>query len=463
MLPIEFKKRMQNMLGEEYDAFLAAYEKENEKSLRFNPVKLGHVDQNEKIFKTFHLKPVPWEKNGYYYEDEDQPGKHPWHEAGVYYIQEASAMVPGAFMDIRPGDKVLDLCAAPGGKSTKAASLLDGKGFLVSNEIHPLRAKALSLNIERMGIPNAIVTNETPEKLSAHFTDYFDYIIVDAPCSGEGMFRKNEDAQGEWSLENVKICAQRQDGILDQAAKMLKPGGTILYSTCTFAPEENEGSVTRFLARHLDYEIEQLEPFAGMSKGNPAWYPDAPESVCGCIRIWPHKMRGEGHFLAKLRQTDTGLADGFCKNGLEKTVPLKQVKEFETFVNETLQKERAKEILKADLYLFGDQLYQIPHDMPSIKGLKVLRPGLHLGTLKKGRFEPSHAFALYLTKKDVRHAVSLDSEELLVRAYLRGETFPCEGEKGWYLIEVDGYSLGWGKLAGQIMKNHYPKGLRKTC
>jgi NOL1/NOP2/sun family putative RNA methylase len=243
MLPQLFLDRMKQMLEEEYPAFLNSYEDARYQALRINPSKTDTDRFTEET--SFHLQPVPWEANGFYYEKEDQPGKHPYHEAGVYYIQEPSAMAPAAYLDAQPGEKVLDLCAAPGGKSTQIAAAMQGKGLLVSNEIHPARAKILSENIERMGIRNAMVTNESPQALASVFTEYFDRIMVDAPCSGEGMFRKNEQACDEWSPENVKTCAARQQEILSCAASMLRPGGRIVYSTCTFAPEENEGTIAR--------------------------------------------------------------------------------------------------------------------------------------------------------------------------------------------------------------------------
>ena len=463
MLPIAFEERMKEMLGAEYPAFLASYDKEKYQALRLNPLK---VDREAFVEKSpFTLTPVPWEENGFYYTAADTPGKHPYHEAGVYYIQEPSAMAPVPFLQVKPGEKVLDLCAAPGGKSTQIGVALQGKGLLVSNEIHPARAKILSENIERLGIRNAIVTNETPERLSNIFVGYFDKILVDAPCSGEGMFRKNEDAKDEWSPENVELCANRQDGILDCAAQMLRPGGRLVYSTCTFAPAENEGSISRFLERHEDFEVVKVEVPEGFAAGNPAWC----EEGCGCagkehqgiqytLRIWPHKVNGEGHFLAVLQKAGSlEEAETRSLHGLEKGISEKDCGDYFQFAKETL-----KETPKGVYLKFGDQLYLGPENMPSIKGLKVLRPGLHLGTLKKNRFEPSHALALAMKPREVLRSHDLAVADGSAAVFIGGQTFPTEGEKGWYLITVDGYSLGWGKAAGGIMKNHYPKGLRKN-
>lgn len=486
MLPEKFLERMQNMLGEEYPAFLESLSGKRYRALRLNPLKTRIQEGKEKL--PFALSPVPWTKNGFYYEEEEQPGKHPYHEAGLYYIQEPSAMAPvPCLMEERasvaaiperqeehvsavaiperqeepatPG-RVLDLCAAPGGKSTQIAEYMRGRGMLITNEIHPQRAKILSENIERMGISNAIVLNETPESLSKRFIAFFDRILVDAPCSGEGMFRKNDNAGEEWSEENVALCAERQDGILDCAATMLKPGGRLVYSTCTFAPAEDEGSVSRFLETHPDFCLEKEE------------------------RLMPHKIKGEGHFLAVLHR-EGGQLSSAATAGTEKSLTLKDCREFLDFAKEALTIP-AEELTEGKILLrFGEQLYLAPAETPSLRGLKVLRPGLHLGTVKKNRFEPSHALALFLKKEQAVHAVNLAGDGTAVRKYLEGQTLTigegCDVEmahiitrgrmaaeqadvslpKGWCLVCVDGYSLGWGKAAGAVLKNHYPKGLRK--
>lgn len=469
-LPQDFLDRMKRMLGEEYPEFLASYENGRYQALRLNPKKT----EKERFLAQvpFSLEPVPWERNGFYYDGCDQPGKHPYHEAGVYYIQEPSAMAPAAYlMDGMPveelpdaentpaGERVLDLCAAPGGKTTQIAAYMNGKGLLVCNEIHPARAKILSENVERMGITNALVTNETPRKLADHFPLFFDRILVDAPCSGEGMFRKNEEACGEWSLSNVELCASRQDEILDCAAEMLAPGGRLVYSTCTFAPDENEGSMERFLKRHPDFSILKPKRAEGMSAGMPEWSTENSPCLTDTIRLWPHRLHGEGHYMAVLKKA--GIHRTACGGATEPKIPEKELRvpgkgcpEFLDFAATELKGTWEGRFLK-----FGDQLYLMPEGMPPLKGLKVLRPGLHLGTMKKNRFEPSHALALSLCAGDVVHTVDFSVSE--IAAYLNGQALSMEGEKGWYLVTVDGYSIGWGKLAGGILKNHYPKGLRK--
>lgn len=474
MLPEEFQKRMQEMLGDEYPAFLQSLAGENYRALRVNTRK---TDTEAFLrISPFRLNPVPWTENGFYYENEEQPGKHPFHEAGVYYIQEPSAMAPVPFLNIKPGERVLDLCAAPGGKTTQIADYMQGEGILISNEIHPARAGILSENVERMGIRNAIVTNETPENLASEFAGYFDKILVDAPCSGEGMFRKNEGACTEWSLEGVALCAKRQDAVLACAAEMLRPGGRLVYSTCTFAPEEDEGTISRFLKGHPEFSIEKTKKPEGFSAGVGAWTKAPAPGIENTMRLMPHNLHGEGHYLAVLTKAQAG--ESFLRssrNGLEKSLLPKDYGVFLEFAKEYLDDFAAE-----GTYLrFGEQLYLGPADMPALRGLKVLRPGLHLGTIKKNRFEPSHALALALKRDEVKQYLTLSANSSKVKQYLGGMTIAVpaaeedllvqEGKngkalpdaKGWCLICVEDYSLGWGKLAGGIMKNHYPKGLRK--
>ncbi len=467
ILPEAFLERMEKMLGEEYPDFLKAYEEDKYQALRLNALKYNmdgiSAAQLKKQREDWlaELKAVPWAENGYYYPADMQPGRHPYHAAGVYYIQEPSAMAPAELTGVKPGERVLDLCAAPGGKTTQLAAKLQGKGILFCNEIHPARARILSENVERMGIRNACVTNETPERLAENLPEFFDRILVDAPCSGEGMFRKNEIAGEEWSEENVRLCAERQDGILESAAAMLRPGGSLVYSTCTFAPAENEGSISRFLSRHPEFSLKKIDktPFGEGCDGRADFVEAPAQQIADTLRLWPHRVKGEGHFAALL--VKAGEAEAEYKRmpvkGWAAAVPEKTLGAYGEFAAEALLDGRQ---LPGNYIRFGENLYLVPEEMPALKGLKVLRPGLHIGEEKKNRFEPSHALALALSPGEVKHVWNLTSEGKEADAYLRGQTFPAEGEKGWYLICVDGFSVGWGKLAGGIMKNHYPKGLR---
>ncbi len=462
MLPQLFLERMENMLREEYPLFVNSFEREKYQALRLNPLKCRRAAERQEVKMPFRLTPVPWTEDGFYYEKEAQPGKHPYHEAGVYYIQEPSAMAPVTLLQVQPGERILDLCAAPGGKSTQIAGRLQGRGLLVCNEIHPARAKILSENIERMGVRNALVTNESPAALAEIFPEYFDKILVDAPCSGEGMFRKNEEACNEWSPENVELCASRQDEILDCAAKMLRPGGKLVYSTCTFAPVENEGSISRFLGRNRDFcllPVDKRVYGEQTCSGRPDWAKDPAPHLEYTLRLWPHRIKGEGHYGALLQKAgeERPSVPTVTPGGLEKGISEKELTEWKTFQKEFLHTD-----LKGKFLKFGENIYLAPEELPALKGMRVLRPGLHLGTLKKNRFEPSHALALALHPEEAVHVWNLGIEDDRVNAFLRGQTFGAEGDKGWYLICVDGYSMGWGKLAGGIMKNHYPKGLRKN-
>ena len=429
MLPEAFLQRMEAQLGSEYPAFLESLERPRAVALRFNPLK------GERPVLPFVGAPVPWEPEGFYYDPETRPGLHVYHEAGVYYLQEASAMAPVALLDPKPGERVCDLCAAPGGKTTQIAGRMLGQGFLVCNEINPKRAKILSRNIERMGVANALVTNEHPETLASRFPGFFDRVLVDAPCSGEGMFRKEEAAVTDWSQETVQMCARRQREILDSAARLVRPGGRLVYSTCTFAPEEDEETVAAFLESHPEFAPEPVEA--------PWFVPGENASY----RMWPHKLLGEGHFAAVLRKTQ----------GESGEVPAcpgeKCPKAWESFAKEldiTLPEGKAVS--------FGQSLYWAPTELPELNRLKVLRPGLELGTERKGRFEPAHALALWL--KTCAVAESFPPEGPEMKAYLHGDVVPS-GKKGWCLVQAGGYAIGWGKGDGSVLKNHYPKGLRR--
>lgn len=483
MLPERFLERMSSLLTpEEYKNFVDSFDRVRYKALRLNPLKLRNADKSyaaavEELSKLWSLKQVPWSPMGQYYGPEDQPGKHIYHEAGLYYIQEPSAMSPAAYLGAKPGEKILDLCSAPGGKGTQIAGDMMGEGLLVLNEIHPARAKILSENVERMGIANAIVVNESPDSLADRFREEFDRIMVDAPCSGEGMFLKNEEALTEWSEENVALCAERQDTILDAAAAMLKPGGRIVYSTCTFAPAENEGTISRFIHSHPEFHVAEVPLCEGMSHGRPEWVEKPCDGIEKTIRLFPHLLEGEGHYLAVLEKdgeiaddadmaSDAGSRGGKnskkAANRFQTSISEKECKDYIDFRKDTLAKDgpMGKLLWGGDgiLILFGEQLYLAPAECPNLKGLKVLRPGLHLGTMKKNRFEPSHALALALGERDVANVY--DGTEI-AEQYIKGMAFPAEGKRGWNLITANGYSIGWGKLADGTMKNHYPKGLRK--
>ena len=467
-LPGAFTEKMKRLLGDEYGAFMKSYDESRVQGLRFNGCKGDPAEMEAENRERFGLSPVPWCREGFYYSPQTRPGRHPFHEAGVYYIQEPSAMAVVSLLDPKPGERALDLCAAPGGKTTQIGGRLRGDGLLVSNEIHPARAKILSQNVERMGIANAVVTNESSGALSRRFPGFFDCIVVDAPCSGEGMFRKDEQARAQWSEEAVKLCAARQQEILDDAALMLRPGGRMVYSTCTFSPEEDEEGIASFLERHPEFSIVQApgeRKLPGLQKARPEWSKKGGPELSGAFRIWPHRAAGEGHFLALL--TKTGEQNGGQKYRAPKFFDDREaLRLLMDFFEETLTPAGMEALGletggEKNLVLFGDQLYRVPGGTPDLDGLRVLRPGLHLGTLKKKRFEPSHALALFLKPDMVKQSVSYPADGREIAEYLKGGTLPQpEGMSGWVLVCVERYSLGWAKAAAGTLKNHYPKGLR---
>lgn len=457
-LPIEFEKKMKAFLGNEWDDFLYSYDNNRFQALRFNTLKVQSQEERMRILKTLKIssdKKVSWADEAYYFDENVRPGKHPYHEMGLYYIQEPSAMSAAALLAPKPGMRVLDLCAAPGGKSTQLATYLGDSGLLVSNEINTQRSRILSQNIERMGIKNAIVTNEDSFVLASHFPGFFNAIQVDAPCSGEGMFRKLPEAIEQWSMENVAICAARQKEILDNAAVMLKPGGVIVYSTCTFSKEENEDVIEYFLERHPDFTLEEME------------------------RFWPHKVDGEGHFVAKLvrrgsvdtdlkadRKTKKNKNSKNRKNETKPALTKENMKLLSEFLDETISEDMAAWIKNSRLVMFGEQLYRLPDMEVDIKGLKVQRAGLHIGEFKKQRFEPSHSLALALKLSEAKNVVKLTWDDPQTTGFFNGQSVmlsdeqTAECKKGWALVCVDGYPAGWGKVNGAQVKNHYPKGLR---
>ncbi|MEZ0116495.1 UNVERIFIED_ORG: NOL1/NOP2/sun family putative RNA methylase [Heyndrickxia coagulans] len=454
-LPETFMEKMGQLLGKEADDFFRSYEEPRASGLRLNPAKVSETEWH--AHNPFHLEKIPFASGYYFDEEKDKPGKHPYHAAGLYYIQEPSAMFIAGQLGLEKGDKVLDLCAAPGGKSTQIASGIGENGFLLANEIHPKRVRALSENIERLGFSNTVVTNETPEKLSRHFENYFDKILVDAPCSGEGMFRKDPEAARFWSQEHVEACAQKQRAILEHAWKMLKPGGTLVYSTCTFSPEENEQTIEAFLARHEDMALVPIPHEHGVGPGKPEWATEKRKDLSNAARLWPHRLKGEGHFAAKMRKHpgETGQTVP-----LEKTVKLskQQEKDWTTFAENTLQHFDPG---RRSFFLYKDELFLLPFNCPQLKGLRLVRCGLHLGAFKKNRFEPNHALALSLKAGQCKHRMDLSAGSSECIRYLKGETLPGTSEnRGWVLITVDGFPLGWSKEAGGILKNFYPKGLR---
>ncbi|MDD2957842.1 MAG: RsmB/NOP family class I SAM-dependent RNA methyltransferase [Lachnospiraceae bacterium] len=500
-LPVEFEERMRDILGEEYGDFLKSYEEPRKYGLRVNTKKISAAEF-ERI-APFHLTKIPWIPGGYYYLEEDAPARHPFYYAGLYYLQEPSAMTPASVLEINPGEKVLDLCAAPGGKATALGAKLQESGLLVANDISASRAKALLKNLEVFGISNLFVTNAVPARLEEQFPRFFDKILVDAPCSGEGMFRKDEDTIRAWYPQKPAECARIQKDIILRAARMLRPGGRMLYSTCTFAPQENEEVIEHLLKECPQMHLCSIPEREGFSPGMG--------EMKECVRLWPHKMNGEGHFMALLVKED-GLPawdwDGdqcpeSSTQGMDAAGKAQEAYGPEKFTgkksflpkNKKSQKNMAKNVLsksgngdyrpdkvqqKALDYFLGNiqgdfpmeqievrqnQVYLLSNLLPGVSGIPFLRNGLYLGELKKDRFEPSQSLAMALSAGDYSGTIELGPEDERIKRYLKGETIEiqeteADSQSGWKLVCVSGYPLGWGKLVNGMLKNKYHPGWR---
>ena len=461
-LPTDFLTRMESMLGPAYPDFLASYHKPRKNGLRVNSLKI--TPENFKRICPFSLEPIPWATNGFFYEPEARPAASPLYRLGRYYLQEPSAMAPAALLPIQPGDKVLDLCAAPGGKSTELGARLKGQGLLVANDINGPRCKALLRNLELFGISNGFVTNESPQRLAGQFPEFFDKILVDAPCSGEGMFRKEAAAIKTWNLEKSLSCAKLQREILKSAIQMLSPGGLLAYSTCTFAPEENEGAISYVLKCYPEMDLIELPQTQDFTPGNPLWGNGDPR-LNRCLRLWPHRCPGEGHFLALLCKSGCGERTEKKWRKLKKAEKISRSQK--VLLEEFLQPLAA--VLPMDfswerVEVRTDKAYLLPQDLPPVKGLHFLRNGLFLGELKKNRFEPSQPLALALTGAPPAR-MDIPSMDARIHNYLQGEPIPtapgeCTVTSGWAVLCAGGFPLGWGKLVNGMLKNKYPSGWR---
>lgn len=462
-LPAEFENKMRGLLGErEYSRYLECFDEPRHFGLRVNTHKIS-IEDFLKI-APWPLTPVPWIRNGFYYDGEQyQPAKHPYYFAGLYYLQEPSAMTPANRLPVEPGDRILDVCAAPGGKATELGARLQGTGLLAANDLSSSRAKGLLKNLELMGIGNALVLSEEPGRLIPYFREYFDKILIDAPCSGEGMFRKDRKMIKAWEEHGPEFFSKIQRSIITQAAQMLKPGGMILYSTCTFSPEENEQTIEYLLNEYPEFDLCEIDGYEGFSEGMPDVSLSGDERLRRTVRIFPHHMAGEGHFLALLKKGSGAAHEKINETGGKKQVQPKlpslpdELLEFLSRVDRQFSSDRFD--------IRGDKVYYMPEDLPSLNGIRFLRTGLYVGELKKRRFEPSQALAMNLKKSEYRFCIDLPVSDDRVIRYLKGETLDVSDlvsvkEKGWYLVCVDGYPLGFGKLAGQTLKNKYLPGWR---
>lgn len=482
-IPIEFLDRMRELLGKnEYEEFLDSFNKPRLYGLRINTLKIS-AEEFLKI-SPFKLEPIPWTKDGFYYEEGESPGKHPYYHAGLYYIQEPSAMLPGVVLDAKPGENILDLCAAPGGKAVQIAAGMKGQGLLVVNDINCDRVKGLVKNIELYGVKNALVTNETPAKLSENFRDYFDKILIDAPCSGEGMLRKDEEAAKGMKNFTTEKCTVMQWEILRNVDSMLKEGGSLVYSTCTFSPDEDEKMISHFLNEYSHYELVEIPKSAGIENGRPEWS-DGNKELLKTARLWPHKLNGEGHFVALLRKkincntpnnafkkkdnkelqnkesgyssfSDMGFLLRAKVDKREFNVTLPELEAFRSFETENLNIKT-----QGYFYIKGSNIYNLPVPYPDLTGIKVAKFGWYLGDFIHDKFEPSHSIIISLNIEDIKNVFNLLTDGNVVNSFLKGETLMFEGEKGFVGICVNGFTLGWAKQTGSFVKNMYPKGWRK--
>ena len=521
-LPAEFTEKMRNLLGDdEYPVFYRALrEKVITHCLRVNTAKIT-VEEFLRIFP-YPLEQVPWCRQAFYLPKGFKASKHPYYHAGLYYLQEPSAVLPGVLLDPQPGEKVLDLCAAPGGKTTQIGAAMANRGLLIANDLNPRRLQALLKNVENFGLRNIIILNEKPETLAARFPRYFDRVLVDAPCSGEGMFRREPRLTTAWRRNyHPKCCVPIQRELLKEAAEMVAPGGTLVYSTCTFSPEENEEQIAWFLETHPDFQPAVLPELPGVSPGRGEWA-GRPE-LTGTVRIWPHLARGEGHFAAVLRRKGekTGADEALLPPGgirnrsarvgsgaIPREPAAKTIAAFHDFcaqvgirppgewtsgdpspqfpegVSPGEQPSGAEfpgvqspgkrppgKRLPAEQLPEGrfheeeeGRLYFLPPGLPDLRGLKIIRSGLFLGEYRSGDFKPSAALALALEREKAVRELDFppDSPELV--RYLRGETLLLDGERlpgdGWVLVKTTGFPLGWAKRLGRLLRNEYPPSWR---
>jgi len=452
--PAEFVARMTGWLGEASDAFLTALAR-RDVGVRLNPLR-GELEQLRARLP-WNVAPVPWCPEGLWLQEEEAPvGTHPYHTAGVYYIQDPTAMAAGVLLDPQPGEWVLDLAAAPGGKATHLAARMENQGVLIANEVNRRRTSVLAMNLERLGVTHAMIFNETPERLAARWSGLFDAVLVDAPCSGEGTFCRDSAAVRDWSLATVQGNAHRQRGIMEQAALLVRPGGRLLYGTCTFAPEEDEGVIAAFLDTHADFELAPLPALPGLQGGHPEWI-GTPETVRGVGRFWPHTGPGHGHFYALLRRRGEP-ADDLPERWRGTAIPGRLVQLYRRVLRETLTFDPPE----AGLYLDeNDDIYVTPLDPKLWAGLHVLRPGWWVASQRHGKVTPNHALAMALHPEDAQAVCDLAAADPLVEQFLRGSFWEDDGPAGFVLVTVDGFPLGWAKRGEGRLRSRYPLHLRR--
>lgn len=461
--PDEFVARMCRWLGDDSDAFFAALSK-RDYGIRLNPQR-GAIERLATVLP-WETQPVPWCAEGRWL-DPSRPasdvdledfslGAHAYHMTGVYYVQDPSAMAAAVLLDAQPGEWVLDLAASPGSKATHIAARMRGEGVLVANEVSRRRTTVLAMNLERMGVMNALVTNAYPDQLSTTWSGLFDAMLVDAPCSGEGMFSRDPRALSDWNLKSVRAFAAKQRTILDQAAPLVRAGGRILYGTCTFSPEENEGVIAAFLEMHPEFELAPLPDLPGLGRGHPEWV-NAPASLAQTGRFWPHTGPGHGHFYALLRRRGTP-PDDLPAQWAGQRMPGRVLRLYEKTLGEVLTGLLPQE----GLFLSKDDHCYVTPMAPELwANLPVLRPGWWVASLRHNKIYPDHALAMALGPDDVTECIDLAPDDPRLSRYLDGSLWPGEGPAGFLLVTVDGFPLGWAKRAGGRVRSRYPVHLRR--
>jgi len=465
--PNDFITEINRLLGEQSSRFWD----NQETTPTISGLRVNTLKTNPELFRTIFsakLKTLPWADDGFQLPQGSNPGKHPFHSAGLYYLQEPSAMAPAAALDPQPGELVLDLCAAPGGKATQILSLMENQGLLIANDSNPRRVQALARNIERWGARNTVITNEIPRRLAEHFGPVFDRVLVDAPCSGEGTFRIDPGEIKKWSINFSKRCKLIQDEILWFAGKMVRPGGILVYSTCTFNQQENEGSVMRFLQANTDFVVDPIPLQPGFSTGIPLSKAD-PGNLKGTVRIWPHLAPGEGHFIARLRKSENSVSRQLPRQSTQTVLTANQLKIYKEFFDSSLKLTPGTKIISpgsSSLSCFGNQLYLFPPNTPQLEGLHIHHWGWSLGMFKGDRFRPSSALASGLTREDSQIVIEFPVGDPNLISYLRGSPIRYPGDvaanSAWVLVTVEGFPLGWGKIVQGRLKSHLPSWLRHT-
>ncbi len=451
----KFKSRMKAILGDEYDSFIFEIENRDAiKGARVNETKIS-TDEFLKITK-LDVTPISYTSDGFILNSGDGVGNTPEHHSGMIYIQDPGAMATANALDIKNGYRVLDMCAAPGGKSGQAASKIGDGGFLLSNEFVPKRAKIIVSNFERLGIKNAIVTSLDTSELPKLFSDFFDLVIADVPCSGEGMFRKSSEALDEWSEENVESSAKRQKEILKNAPSLVKRGGYLLYSTCTYSIEENEAVVDDFLKANPDFSlVDVLEELKQKTSDGIIFQGAYSNELNKCRRFYPHKSLGEGQFIALMQRASGSSNEKILYKDTANAPSKEEALAIKKFFSENLIEEPRGKAIKV-----GENLVFSSHGMP-IPPRSVFSAGVLLGTVEKGRLIPSHQFFSAYGNLFIRRE-NLSAGDARIAKYLHGEEIDAKeiDTNGYCVVTYEGVSLGGGKASLGKIKNHYPKGLR---